>query len=115
MLGVAELTFPHPKGWTVEGASEGVTLDRLTVRELTGVFRKVKEKPPNCMRAWEKALGGPADWRTLGALFSNRLLTPKDYARLATPSRQDSHRRGGKPAPLDSNLHWETHRLHRRP
>ena len=49
MLGIAELTYPHPKGWTIAGASGCPTLDTLTVRVLTAVFRGKKEKPPTCI------------------------------------------------------------------
>ena len=79
VLGVAEATYPHPQGWTVEGASGSPTLDQLTVRTLTKVFRRQREKPPTCMAAWTSRLGGRIPWQDLGTSFQNGLLTPKDY------------------------------------
>ena len=51
MLGIAELTYPHPKGWTIAGASGCPTLDTLTVRVLpydeeTRIMREMEQEPP---------------------------------------------------------------------
>ena len=79
VLGIAEATYPHPQGWTIEGAQDSPTLDKLTVRVLTAVFRRAKEKPPSCVAAWTSRLGGPIPWQELGQSFQGGLLTPKDY------------------------------------
>ena len=80
VLGVAELTYPHPNGWTIAGADGSPTLDRLTVNVLTAVYRRKIEKEPTCKQAWEKRLGGAIPWNVVGAYFKGGLLTPKDYA-----------------------------------
>ena len=79
ILGIAEATYPHPKGWTVEGANGSPTLDQLTVRILTNVFRRQGEKPPTCMAAWTARLGCRIPWQEIGQSFQGGLLTPKDY------------------------------------
>ena len=78
--GIAELTYPHPSGWTVVGADDSPPLDKLTVKVLTAVYRRAAEKVPTCRSAWEKRLGAPLPWREVGALFQGGLLTPKDYS-----------------------------------
>ena len=80
VMGIAELTYPHPQGWTVEGACGAPTLDKLTVKTLTGVFRSKGEKPPACMEAWAKRLEGPIPWQGLGLLFQGGMLTPRDHS-----------------------------------
>ena len=80
MLGIAELTYPHPKGWTIAGASGCPTLDTLTVRVLTAVFRGKKEKPPTCIASWSARVPGRIPWHELGQMFQGGLLTPKDYS-----------------------------------
>ena len=79
ILGIAEATYPHPQGWTVVGAYDSPTLDELTVRILTAVFRRQGEKPPSCIEAWTSRLGGAIPWQELGQSFQGGLLTPKDY------------------------------------
>ena len=80
VLGVAELTFPHPQGWTVVGADGSPTLDKLTVNVLTAVHRRKAEKEPSCKQAWEQRLGGAIPWGVVGSFFQGGLLTPKDYS-----------------------------------
>ena len=80
VLGIAESTYPHPAGWTFEGADKG-TLETLTVRQLTGVFRNLAESriEPTCVKAWQARLG-KIDFNLIASRYSTGLLTPKDYA-----------------------------------
>ena len=80
VLGIAESTYPHPAGWTFEGADKG-TLETLTVRQLTGVFRNLAEPriEPTCVKAWQARLG-KIDFNLIASRYSTGLLTPKDYA-----------------------------------
>ena len=71
-IGIAETTFPHPKGWKVDGSAPGDTLERMTVRKLTALFRLRKERPPNCEAKWEAVLGKPVPWH----LVWHRLCSP---------------------------------------
>ena len=80
VLGIAEATYPHPQGWTVEGASDSPTLDQLTVRILTAVFRRQGERLPTCIEAWNTRLSGLIPWQEIGQGFQGGLLTPKDYS-----------------------------------
>ena len=79
VLGIAQSTYPHPSGWTVEGASDSPTLDKLTVRILTAVFRQEVERRPTCKVAWGSRVLTPIHWRELGLAFQGGLLTPRDY------------------------------------
>ena len=58
----------------------GRTLDELTVRDFYSVFLSRLSRAPNCLAAWEKALGTRVHWEALGQLFQGGLLTPKDYS-----------------------------------
>ena len=80
VLGVAELTYPHPQGWTVEGAWDAPSLDKLNVRTLTAVFRRKIDGEPTCKAAWSRRLSGGLPWSAIGSLYQGGLLTPKDYS-----------------------------------
>ena len=80
VLGRAERTYPHPSGWTVEGACGSPSLDTLSVRVLTAVFRRKVERQPTCMIAWRLRIPTRIPWRELGLAFQGGLLTPRDYA-----------------------------------
>ena len=55
-IGVAELTYPHPAGWTLAELETPVPLDRLRVRHLTTAFRNTFTIHPTCRAAWECSL-----------------------------------------------------------
>ena len=77
-VGVAEVCYPHPKGWMLKGAKEGSTLEGMTVRVLTALLRKPFESEPSCFEAWIKALG-PCDPQAIAARVCSPLLTPRDF------------------------------------
>ena len=81
IIGIAELTYPHPQGWTVVGAEDGATLDTLSVAMLTAIYRCRHEKVPTCFASWTKRLPGLAiPWSEISRMFRGGLLTPKDYS-----------------------------------
>ena len=85
VLGIAEHQYPHPKGWTIEGASEGITIDMASIRILTAVYRRqaIGTVTPTCMVSWPKVLRGNVDgilpFYAIADVLRNALLTPKDY------------------------------------
>ena len=98
ILGVADYHYPHPAGWTIEGASEGATIDCMTVRALTAVYRECSAKPektkkpvkpkpkrvmPTCIGSWCARLRGDVHgvlpFHSIAMVYRNVLLTPKDY------------------------------------
>ena len=69
----------------MEGASDGLTIDKLTVRILTGIYRGrvVGNTKPSCKAAWQGRLRlgfAPLPYDEIAMLYRNVLLTPKDYA-----------------------------------
>ena len=52
VIGVAEHTFPHPKGWQMGG----IPLDELTIKNMTAHLRRQKECRPGAEMRWEKRL-----------------------------------------------------------
>ena len=77
--GIADASYPHPMGWTFSELRDGVTLDRMTVKQLTAAFRLEYEGQPNCIEYWAKA-GLPLPLDRVGHRYSSGLLTPKDYS-----------------------------------
>ena len=78
--GIAELTYPHPSGWTFREASANQTLERMTVRALTSMFRLSVYTPPSCETKWLSSLSLESiPWRTIWARLSSPLLTPRDF------------------------------------
>ena len=67
---------PAPEGVDYRGWSGCPTLDTLTVRVLTAVFRGKKEKPPTCIASWSARVPGHIPWQELGQMFQGGLLTP---------------------------------------
>ena len=80
VFGIAESTYPHLAGWTFAGAEKG-TLETLTVRQLTGIFRNHAVPPtqPSCVKSWQVRVGD-MDFTLLASRYTTGLLTPKDYA-----------------------------------
>jgi len=76
--GIAEFSFPHPRGWTYEGSPLGTTLEHMTIKRLTALFRQAITSPPNCIAAWELALGSPSPWNEIWRRTSNPIITPRD-------------------------------------
>ena len=48
--GIAEFSFPHPKGWTFKELLKEVPIDRLDVRMLTGAFSKEFRGEPKAVK-----------------------------------------------------------------
>jgi len=78
-VGVAETYYPHPKGWTFEGARPGQTLDPISVRALTALFRQRLVRP-SCEAKWQQVLGFEFDFTQLvWVRFTSPLITPRDF------------------------------------
>ena len=77
-VGLAETSFPHPLGWTFEGALPEQTLEHNTIRTLTTLFRKKIQVPPSCEDKWPQVLGHTVPMRDIWEHFTNPLLTPRD-------------------------------------
>ena len=76
--GLKYSTFPHPQGWTLEGAQHGQTLEHMTIKALTGIHRYNYAKPPTCMTNWPAALGHEVPVAAAFASHSNPILTKRD-------------------------------------
>jgi len=76
IVGVADITFPHPEEWRFEGIDK--PLDTITVRDLTRAFSAKGFKEPSCKKKWEAILGA-IDWFELGKRYTVGLATPKDF------------------------------------
>ena len=77
-VGIAEATFPHPKGWTFDGF-EKVTLDQANVRILTAIFRSRVSKKPPCERKWRLALDLNHDISRIWHRLCRPSMTPRDF------------------------------------
>ena len=81
VMGPAEVTYPHPKGWCTAGDTP-ITLDELNIKKLTAYFRQHLECEPTCMTAWPRYLalnaGCIIPWDAIGARLSSPLTTNKD-------------------------------------
>jgi hypothetical protein len=77
-IGLKHSTFPHPQGWTLEGAQHGQTLEHMTIKALTGIHRYNYAKPPTCMTNWPAALGHEVPVAAAFASHSNPILTKRD-------------------------------------
>ena len=76
IIGVAESTFPHPRGWRLGDLD--VPLDKIDVKKLTYAFSVATRVPPSCLAAWAARIGPlPED---VGTRYNQRLLTPRDWA-----------------------------------
>ena len=77
-VGLKDFAFPHPQGWTLAGAKHDQTLEHMTIKALTGVYRSIHAKPPTCMENWPKALGRDLPLRAAFENHSNPILTKRD-------------------------------------
>jgi hypothetical protein len=79
ILGVAETTYPHPKGWTFLELYDSTPLHKVTVKHLTRAFREKVYEPPNCQRVWESKLGlGELPWHLIWGRLFHPALTNRD-------------------------------------
>ena len=104
-VGIAEATFPHPKGWTFEGF-EKITLDKANVRNLTAIYRSKVSKRPPCEQKWREALGLDHDISRIWHRLCRPSMTPRDfknYYRYLMRSMLTRNLRQGRP--LASNPH----------
>ena len=68
-----------PAGWTfAEEDNPQATLERMTVRRLTALFRSLHVSPPSCEEVWQ-AKFGPIDFNLVWAQFTPPLITPRDF------------------------------------
>ena len=76
--GLKDSTYPHPQGWTLVGAAHGQTLEHMTIKALTGIYRSNYAKPPTCLTNWPLALGHEVPLPAAFANHSNPILTKRD-------------------------------------
>jgi hypothetical protein len=77
-IGSAISTFPHPSGWTFAGAPEGQTLEYMTIRKLTALYRLQILERPSCETVWPKALKMEVPMNEVWGRFSSPNITPRD-------------------------------------
>lgn len=102
-VGIAEATFPHPKGWTFEGF-EKITLDKVNVRNLTAIYRSKVSKRPPCELKWREALGLDHDISRIWHRLCRPSMTPRDfknYYRYLMRSMLTRNLRQGRPLASD--------------
>ncbi|MDC0525513.1 reverse transcriptase domain-containing protein [bacterium] len=76
-VGVAETFYPHPAGWRFEGEPPGSSLENMTVRRLTALFRRKHVAMPSCLKKWATLTG--ADMTQVQRRLTSPLLTPRDF------------------------------------
>ena len=84
-IGVAELSYPHPEGWTLDELGSPIPLDRLRIRHLTLAFRNVVTIHPTCRSTWESKLG-------LGELPFHLVWQRLQHPCLTNPDRKNNLR-----------------------
>lgn len=79
VVGIAEATYPHPRGWTFEEVNECITLDRLmTVQWLTRAFKRRNSRAPNSEAKWYVEQMAMREGETpFGAEYGSRSPTPQ--------------------------------------
>ena len=76
-VGVAETFYPHPRGWRFEEEPQGSTLERMTVRRLTALFRRRHVSTPSCVAKWGGLTG--VDMTAVAHRFTSPLISPRDF------------------------------------
>ena len=76
-IGAADITYPHPQGWRFEGELPGSTLEGMTVRRLTALFRRQHTLPPSCVSKWHALTG--VDMTMVQRRFTSPILTPREF------------------------------------
>lgn len=83
VIGIAEDTYPHPKGWTFLELARPTNLLDMQVKHLTEAFRMKSTRPPNCEKAWstrlEPLMKAPISWREVWGRLYHPAATPRDY------------------------------------
>ena len=76
----AELTYPHPEGWIVNGKSDVTSFGKLNVKVLTAIFRSSWEEAPTCRTSWPKYLGLKVEvpWLQIANLIHSPVTTNRD-------------------------------------
>ena len=78
-IGIAESTYPHPKGWSYYETHNATPLDKLKVSDLTAAHRRHLSAPPPCQDKWEQILGmGELPWMEIWNRLWHPLLTNQD-------------------------------------
>ena len=73
VMGAAELTFPHPTEWWLDGAD--APLHKMTVKKMTKIIGASTKVEPSCIKAWiDRGISLP---NNVGARYNNSLLSPK--------------------------------------
>ena len=102
-VGIADATFPHPKGWCFDGF-EKVTLDKANVRTLTAIYRSAATKRPPCEQKWRSALDLDFDISRIWSRLCRPGMTPRDfknYYRYLMRSMLTRNLRQGRPLPAN--------------
>ena len=81
--GVAEYSYPHPKGWTFQEVEGAIPLDKLTVKQLTAALGRRYLEEPRCVENWHDPKSSwsyqvKIDWASYARTYAGRLLTNKD-------------------------------------
>jgi len=75
VMGIAEMSFPHPSEWRLTGIDK--PLDKIRVKDLTRAYAEQHHVDPSCLAAWAQRIGElPAN---IGNRYNTAMLTPKDY------------------------------------
>ena len=78
VLGVAELTYPHPRSWKFRNVPGNIAT--ATVRQVTAAINLRHTEPPSCMKNWQLRVGQTILWDRVALIIVSPLLTPRDYA-----------------------------------
>ena len=82
--GIAEFSFPHPRGWTIKELYNEIPLDKIQVKHTTGALALVDTAEPTCKTAWTNTSSSwhvkvSIDWDAFGSIFRSQLLTNSDF------------------------------------
>jgi len=76
VMGIAESSFPNPKEWRYGDIDK--TLDRITVKDLTGAFTRIDSAIPSCIKKWTEIFG-ELNFLGISERYSTGIISPKDY------------------------------------
>ena len=99
-VGRADRCFPHPAGWTYAGAAPGQTLEHITIRKLTALFRLQVLEKPSCEQAWAKALKMEVPMHEVWRRFASPNITPRDSKNYFRWVHRSMRTRNLQPPPL---------------
>ena len=82
--GIAEYSYPHPRGWTFKEMCKEIPLDKIQVKDTTTALAAASQAEPTCKTAWTNRhsswhVNVDVDWSEFGSIFQSRLLTNSDF------------------------------------